>query len=443
MSEPPEFRVLAGRHKYARCEVENGFVIGSDENDDIVLSDAGIAPHAALVRLTESGWQLDIEGSADESALRAWSEPAALGQAWITVASSDAPWIELPDGESPSPVEDAGEAGQAPIPAQGASTARKMSFLGMRESVEMLGNAAAGAVPARRPSSVVLAGIVAVGAVAFIALLLVLFIVPSGTAKQGPRITPAQVLVQVNAVLDRLGLKNSLQVRMSPNGGATVTGWVRNGAERDTLAQALSQIWPMPGMQISVESEAIATAQAALKSFAVTYDVEYQGNGQLTVKGIAANATERAVALDAVRAHVPGMKIIGTGIRLAEDVSSKLANTFVNAGLTDIKLAWKDDRLTIQPPSLDDADEDRLVGLVAEFNKLNWNVAQLQRADPTVVANSVPFTIRSVIGGRQPFVVLADGSKLLIGGSYKKYRLVAVEDTHIIFDGVRRAVVPR
>jgi hypothetical protein len=32
---------------------------------------------------------------------------------------------------------------------------------------------------------------------------------------------------------------------------------------------------------------------------------------------------------------------------------------------------------------------------------------------------------------------------LLVGGWYQKYQLVAVEPTQIVFDGVRRAVIPR
>ncbi|WZB66636.1 hypothetical protein WJ971_00645 [Achromobacter xylosoxidans] len=55
----------------------------------------------------------------------------------------------------------------------------------------------------------------------------------------------------------------------------------------------------------------------------------------------------------------------------------------------------------------------------------------------------MPFVIRSVVGGAQPFVVLEDGSKLLVGGVYRKYRLVAVENTRIIFEGPRTAIVTR
>ena len=64
-------------------------------------------------------------------------------------------------------------------------------------------------------------------------------------------------------------------------------------------------------------------------------------------------------------------------------------------------------------------------------------------ASASPAADSVPFVIRSVVGGPQPFIVLEDGSKLLVGGVYRKYRLVAVENTRIIFEGPRSAIVTR
>ena len=81
--------------------------------------------------------------------------------------------------------------------------------------------------------------------------------------------------------------------------------------------------------------------------------------------------------------------------------------------------------------------------MVDEFNKKYWNIAQLGSAKPETVADSVPFAIRSVIGGPQPFIVLADGSKVLVGGMHKKYKLIAVEDKRLIFDGPRRPIVKR
>ena len=249
-------------------------------------------------------------------------------------------------------------------------------------------------------------------------------------------------LSQISAALERLGIAASLHVSMSPSGTATVSGWVHDAAQRDAVAAVLSQIWPMPGMRISIETEALQTARSVLQSFSVKYDAKYQGDGRLNVAGVAANAIERATVMDALRAQLPGLTIIGNDIQLAPQVSDALAQQLSEAGLAGVTLDWKSDHLQVLAPELKD-EEERLVAVVENFNKAYWDVARLARTDPGKPADSVPFTIRSVIGGPQPFVVLEDGSKLLVGGAYRKYRLVAVEDTRIIFEGPRRAIITR
>ncbi|MNT78230.1 hypothetical protein D3C72_2174450 [compost metagenome] len=78
-----------------------------------------------------------------------------------------------------------------------------------------------------------------------------------------------------------------------------------------------------------------------------------------------------------------------------------------------------------------------------DFNKHYLGVARIAAASAATPSDSVPFVIRSVVGGPQPFIVLEDGSKLLVGGVYRKYRLITVENTRIIFEGPRNAIVTR
>jgi type III secretion protein D len=55
----------------------------------------------------------------------------------------------------------------------------------------------------------------------------------------------------------------------------------------------------------------------------------------------------------------------------------------------------------------------------------------------------VPFGILSVVSGKTPFIVLEDGSKLLVGGTYRHYRLIGIEERRLIFDGPRPAIILR
>ena len=86
--------------------------------------------------------------------------------------------------------------------------------------------------------------------------------------------------------------------------------------------------------------------------------------------------------------------------------------------------------------------------MIEEFNPTHLRVATLLPATPAAaprraVATTVPFAIRSVMGGAQPFVVLGDGTKLVPGGTYRQYRLVSIDNGKVTFDGPTYAVVSR
>lgn len=261
-----------------------------------------------------------------------------------------------------------------------------------------------------------------------------------------PRLAAAeQSLSQINSALERLGVASRLNVSLSRDGTVTVSGWVRNTAEQDRIASALAQIWPMPAMRLSNEEEVIKTAQASLKSFSVIYVPQYQGSGRLSVAGIAPSARERASVLDTLRAQLPGMTVLGSDIQLTQDVSDALAAQLSDAGLPGVTLSWKTDRLELSKTNLDEEQLNQLHTQLADFNKTHFNVATLVEtsATPGKTADSVPFQIRSVVSGSQPFIVLGDGSKLLVGGTYRRYRLVSIEPKHIVFDGPRPTIVSR
>ena len=66
------------------------------------------------------------------------------------------------------------------------------------------------------------------------------------------------------------------------------------------------------------------------------------------------------------------------------------------------------------------------------------------RPEPLIVQGpELPFAIRSVVSGPQPYVVLPDGGKILLGGSHHGFRLVSVEPGRVIFEGNDNVVLPR
>ncbi len=440
MSEALELRVLSGLHRDARCLVADGSVLGADPACDIVLADDGMGPRAARVRIGEGGWDLALDDAAPaQTPATPFNRPVPLGPVWITVARRGDPWTNAPDAanDAVAPAVTAPEAAPPPetaAPAAGAARPQERR------------PPPPAPVRRKRDSWPMLLGLGAVALTIIVAIFLALM--PPSTASRAPQVDPRLAAAeksvgQISAIFERMGLASRLHVSMSRNGTVTVSGWVRNAAEQDAVAAALSQVWPMPAMRISNEDEVVRTARGALHAFNVRYEPRYEGDGRLVVAGIASSARERASALDALRAQLPGMTVLGNDIALTQQLSDTLSSQLVDAGLSGITLAWKPDHLEIAAGALDDDQQARLREVLDDFNQRHLGVARLAAASAAPTADSVPFVIRSVVGGPQPFVVLEDGSKLLVGGVYRKYRLVAVESTRIIFEGPRTAIVTR
>ncbi|WP_082853059.1 type III secretion system inner membrane ring subunit SctD [Bordetella ansorpii] len=305
----------------------------------------------------------------------------------------------------------------------------------------------AAAPPRKRDSWPIVLGLAAVVLTILVAIGMVWLLpsTPKPVERPDPRVAAERSIGQITAALERLGLASRLHVAMSRDGTVLVSGWVRNAAEQDSVASALSQIWPMPALRVSAEDAAVASAATTLKAFSVRYAPRYDGDGRMTILGIAASARERASALDAVRAQLPGMTVLGNDIALAPDVADALSARLAEAGLSGIALTWKTDRLEAGAGGLDDDQLSRLQAVVKSFNATHLDVVALAQpaAADRQFADSVPFGIRSVVGGPQPYVVLEDGSKLLVGGMHKQYRLTAVEPKRLIFEGPRPAIVLR
>ncbi|BEG77742.1 type III secretion system inner membrane ring subunit SctD [Achromobacter xylosoxidans] len=453
MSEALELRVLSGLHRDARCLAADGAVLGADPACDIVLADDGMGPRAARLRIGETGWDLATDDGAPADPAGGqprtpFNRPVPLGPVWITVARRGDPWANPPDAANDAL---GGGAAVAAAADDAAAPSVALAAAAPNPDEERLLERRLPLPPIqgrrrKRDSWPVLLGLAAVVLTVVVAIFLAWM--PQSTASRAPQVDPRLAAAeksvgQISAVFERMGLASRLHVSMARDGVVTVSGWVRNAAEQDAVAAALSQIWPMPAMRISNEDAAVRTASTALRAFNVRYEPRYEGDGRLIVAGIASSARERASALDALRAQLPGMTVLGNDIALTQQVSDTLSSRLVDAGLSGVTLTWKPDHLEIAAGALDDDQQARLQETLDDFNKSHLGVARLAAASATAAADSVPFVIRSVVGGAQPFVVLEDGSKLLVGGVYRKYRLVAVENTRIIFEGPRTAIVTR
>jgi type III secretion protein D len=453
MSATLELRVLSGLHREARCPAAHGHLVGTDTACDIVLADVGLPARAARLILNADGWNLspgDSEPDPDAVAAAPYNQPLPLGPVWLTVARPDDPWEAPPDAQA-SNAAPAG-ADTAELPA-GAATPDPESNAGygseavhaVHVNARSAGTADSAARPGRRHARLMTLSLAAVGLA--IAIALILAWLPSSVPKEpmhtDPRIAAEQSIPTIQAALEHLGLASRLRVALAPSGTtAQVTGWVRDAAERDALAAALAQIWPMPAMRISIEADVLRTARTILSGYAVKYEPRYDGEGRLSILGIASDDAVRTEAVEAVRAQLPGMTIMGNAIQLAPAVTDALTRELAAAGLSGVTLTWKRHRLDVDASKLDDDQMIRFEHILSDFNRRFFDVAAPPDTE-RAAADTVPFGILSVVSGKTPFIVLEDGSKLLVGGTYRRYRLTGIEDKRLTFEGPRPAIVLR
>lgn len=456
MSATLELRVLSGLHRDARCKARHGHLLGADPDCDIVLADEGLPSRSARLILGDTAWGLaagdDDPGPAD-AADTPYNQPMPLGPIWLTVARPEDPWPTLPESSPAGIATDSSDSGDTPPAADAPATAAPESPAEHPESTTAdsvrsrqtpaTGDQAARSRPGRR--WIALLGLTLAIMAVMVALALASQRTPPPTTptRPDPRVAAEQSIPRIQSALDTLGLSSRLRVSLAPGGTtALVSGWVRDAAERDALSAALAQIWPMPAMQISIEAEAVRLAETILQGYSVKYAPRYDGEGRLSILGIAADEAESTAAIDAVRSQLPGMVVMGNAILLAPAVADTLSHELSAAGLSGVTLSWERHRLRTDASELDGAQRETFERILADFNRRFFDVVALPDQEGTT-ASTVPFGILSVVGGDTPFIVLEDGQKLLVGGTYRNYRLISIEDNQLTFDGPRPAIVLR
>jgi type III secretion protein D len=444
-----EVRILAGEHRHARCPAHDEAIIGASSSCDIVLRDPGLSGKAARLRVHAGGWRLHILapgtsnedgiGDADDATrelLRDFGQPVWLGAACITVSRQDDPWNEPGNSQDAQwrQLQDA-QQGCTPAASESPPLARgglsSDSFLrapsGRRRGRAM-------ALPAT--IALVLSGI---GAIWALRPTEPIHALPAQAASLYPASGTDDYRQRVIAAVAALGLDPGVRVVPNADRAIWVTGWVPSRHQHDLLAQALAQFDPRPVLRVECGDTTEQRAQASLDTFDAVSKVKYLDNGLFQVRAIAASPTVRDAMLAALdRAGVTAGE---RDIMLADEVKSRFQADAARAALPPIDLAWAGRKLRIHAPRLDEAQGKRLFDLVASTNERLMQVL----LPPTFesVPRTLPFRVRTIVGGAQPWLLLDDGTKLLPGGTHDNYRLVAIEDKRVVFENSGTVVVPR
>lgn len=469
-ADAPELRILSGSHAGARTPAVDGLTLGRDEDADIVLSDLEAGMAVARLGLGPDGhWSLGDSRAP-------LGTPLPLGGLALTVSPAHADWQKAP-ARFDRPVAAALPVvvhEPPPVAVENAVTEPRLD-----PSVPLVG-----AVPpqASRPGKS-LSGRLAASplAIALGALLLLLVPVLFALLGRGQVGTPSETTARPDAqaatravelgraqaavALAVAGIDPGLrlQVTARPGGGAQVAGWVASNTQFDAVAEALASLRPVPALRLRVVSELRDELRGQLGTEGAGIDFQPLSAGRMQVLGTVTSANAREQMLATIRALAPRDIEVVDGLRLAADQAPALEAALRAAGFKDANARWDGRQvaigLTVSAPDRGRLEE-ALMSLGRRFPGVPFSVT----AQPVAVQVGVtpagaplmappgavpmasaglPFSVRGIVGGPSAFLVLGDGSKLLVGGSRGGWRLAAVENDYLVFDQPRRLMVLR
>lgn len=432
-AQPRELRVLDGVHAGARAPLAPRLTIGSAPDNDIVLSDPGIAAsHAELVWDDAADrWHLLRDDIASEHGV---GEAVRLGPVRLTVAAANEPFdavveapVAAPSMRAPDePAARADDEPDAPPPP-----------------------AAVPALPPRRDAAAVLALVLASVLVMLLlgGVAAVLWLAPAPVRPALPAPPPLPTLARVQQVVDAQGLKGRVQVVMGPAGLPRVEGLLDDEALIESLGSALARLQPRPAMRVWSP----ATLRSALREAGITLppglSLRFSPQGAAVLSGPVAGPEAVQALKQQLRtllpASVPWVDELLQPPQLAERF---LADARAQGFVLDGQLQGDLLRLSARIPDADLPRWERWLPTASRRHAGALRLAvTLERVVPAApVPARSPMAIRSVVGGAEPLLVLADGTRLLVGGRHDGWRLLAIDDRAIVFEGRGRTLtVPR
>lgn len=445
-----ELRVLTGTHAGARVLLPDApQVLGSADDCDLILCDDGIAPqHARLERLEDGSALLHVlDRDLPPIHIRP-GQGAEVGQVRICVEEADAPWNEdVPIADQPSPdaLAAADEAAMSPAHAAEATQVPGPAALASRAHA-----------PARPTGGVwmVLGGavLVAAGALSYLAWTGAARTPRAQEALAPPGASTAVVHDAVEATIAQLGLSDRVRVNRTPGQPPMVIAGLLSPEDAEALGVALSRLDPRPGLRILSEEDLQAAVVDALlrQSEAIERPLSsaYLGAGRFRVSGRVANDGQRQAVLGQLAAAVPDARGFDPALRTDQEASDVMLDDLRQHAELDIQGEWSQNLLAMRVRVNDGGEMarwERALAAVARDHSLPFRATLFGPGAHKAGETLQPPQVISVIGGPSPYVVLADGRKIMLEGTVGNLRLVEITPRAAVFASPsgQRATVER
>jgi type III secretion protein D len=399
-----------------------------------MLGDEGLRSHHARLQAREDGtvgltW---LEAPGPELVLQP-GEGVALGPVRIAIAFVDSPWednIVLRGSEG------------------SASEATAAQTTGTTPAGERLH--AAG--PHQRRRLIALAGLAAglgLCSVAWLAWPSAPGIASSPASPAPPATvqneqTPSAISV-VQAAIEPLGLGTRVRIEPDAQRGVRVQSAYLSREEAQALRTALARLMPPIRPVVLSPDQVQGQLDEALLSLDLGPSAGLQavalGPGRFRIEGRVKDASQREQVLAVTAAASPWALELVPALSTDEERAQALLQALRDLRLAEVDGTWAEGRLNarvrIAPAALPQWERELALAVVRYPVPLR---VQLSQVAPPTPSASLPFTLRSVMGGSMPFVTLADGRRLALDGQAEGWRLVAVRTDAVVFerrDGTR------
>ncbi|HSV44210.1 MAG TPA: type III secretion system inner membrane ring subunit SctD [Ramlibacter sp.] len=454
-AEPLELRILSGIHQGASAALAGtGLLIGGAPECDIVLADAGVHARHARLEPGEGGWCLLAAQGAQEGApvLLQPGVAAMVGPVTVTVDAPGAPWPEPEQLKLAQAVASAAEPADAPpaltTAAEGVPADTEAAAPVPADPMPAESSSAVSLPRRRRSWSALTAGLLMLCAAAALLAWSMEVEPPVAAVTLGAPMAPPTLAAQ--KVIDDLALGQRAVVERQGD-QVLVRATYLSDSEAETLAAALSRLRPRPGLRMTSEQDLqqeVADSLARLQPGQPgQVKAVYLGDARFRLEGRLPGEAERKELEAALRAAHPQVHGWDNQLLVPQDLGEHLLAQLRAAGFDEISGRWQEGRLHIGarvPRSQVPQWERALVQAVARYPIPVQATLTAERQSDNEALGRLPFGLRSVMGGDTPYVVLADGGKLMVDGQRQGWRLVSVEADKVVFEnGTRRAVIAR
>lgn len=428
-----ELRILSGTHAGARVLLpEFAQVLGSAAESDLIVSDEGVqARHALLAPQDGGSVRVEWLGEASEPIVIAPGHGFWLGPVQVGIDRIDAPWrtdlpmilvpheATAPDGLAQADVQPAGV--QSAVAHTPNEQARPRSRTGLAWGV----------------AAVLLAGLAGGWLWGW-----------QQAAPTAPPVAPlvaAQRFVSPQQVADTvatLALTGQVRIDVEPGRGPVVRASFLTDEQAEALALALSRLSPRPGLRLVSQQDVQSAVSDVLQLQAgrdgAPLKARYLGDGRFRIEGRVADRAARESLLARLAQAAPDARGFESALRTDAEAAIAMLDELHALGIDQVSGHWADGilQMKVRVEPADVPRWERALMAAAARHELRFR-AILDLAPPRV-AKLEPLPpappIRSIVGGAQPYVMLADGNKLMVDGRTGPWRLVQVAANAVVFE---------